>query len=550
MNSRMLQGLVIAGLVGSSAFVAGVPMAHVQAASSAATQYPQGTLATAALVHAGPGQGGHAVATTRQKGALPIHAQTGPSAAAGHAPLATPAVARGTSTLLQNFDGVGSRDSAVTNFGLQFEPPDQGLCVGNGFVLEPVNSAYRVYRTNGSTVVGPFNVNDIFNVGAEEFTSDPRCYYDAVTNTWFALILFINSSSTVSQVDVAVSTSGDPTGFWTEYRFDTTDNGINGEPNHPGCPCLGDQPTIGTDQNNLYFTTNEFSLVGPQFNGAQIYAVAKADLVKAKAKVHFVHFDHLNIGGTKAASVQPALTTGASQAEYFLNSLDPNGTFDNRIGAWAMTNTAAVAAGHSPTLSSRIVSSEAYSLPPPAKQKGSSSRLDSGDDRMQQTQFINGTLWGALTTGVTIPNDATERAGAAWFAVHPTLDGSLIGTTTIVHQGYEAEAGHYLIYPAIQADSAGRAAMGFARTGSDVYPSAAYAVLQLHHSSFGAPVTAAAGTGPYDRHATRWGDYSFAVLDPSGTAFWLATEYMPPKSSQTVDGKRNWGTRVMEVCAC
>ncbi len=67
----------------------------------------------------------------------------------------------------------------MTNFGPEFEPPDQGLCAGNGFVLEPVNSAYRVYRTDGSTVVGPFNVNDIFNVGGAEFTSDPRCYFDA-----------------------------------------------------------------------------------------------------------------------------------------------------------------------------------------------------------------------------------------------------------------------------------------------------------------------------------------------------------------------------------
>ena len=49
-------------------------------------------------------------------------------------------------SVLANFDGVSSRDSAVTNFGLEFEPPDQGLCVGNGFVVETVNSAYTVYR--------------------------------------------------------------------------------------------------------------------------------------------------------------------------------------------------------------------------------------------------------------------------------------------------------------------------------------------------------------------------------------------------------------------
>ena len=112
-------------------------------------------------------------------------------------------------------------------------------------------------------------------------------------------------------------------------------------PKHAGCPCFGDQPTLGIDASNVYITTNEFSILGPQFNGAQIYAIPKSDLVMAgptATPAHFVHFDKLSIGGAPAASVQPALTTGAAPAEYFLNSLDPNGTFDQRIGVWAMTN--------------------------------------------------------------------------------------------------------------------------------------------------------------------------------------------------------------------
>src|SRR5436305_13094108 len=65
--------------------------------------------------------------------------------------------------LLQNFNGTSSLDSEKTNFGAEFEPPDQGLCVGNGFVVEPVNSAYNIYRTNGTKIAGPFNVNRLFN---------------------------------------------------------------------------------------------------------------------------------------------------------------------------------------------------------------------------------------------------------------------------------------------------------------------------------------------------------------------------------------------------
>ena len=56
-----------------------------------------------------------------------------------------------------------------------------------------------------------------------------------------------------------------------------------------------------------------------------------------------------------------------------------------------------------------------------------------------------------------------------------------------------------------------------------------------------------AGTGPYHKNATRWGDYSFAVPDWSSDAAWLATEYILPKGSQTSTRARNWGTGVIKV---
>ena len=84
-------------------------------------------------------------------------------------------------------------------------------------------------------------------------------------------------------------------------------------------------------------------------------------------------------------------------------------------------------------------------------------------------------------------------------------------------------------------------------SGRGRFPSAAYSVLPSGATSFGNINVAAAGTTNYDPGAGRWGDYSWAVLDPSGTSLWMATEYVPPKASQTTDGVRNWGTRVMNL---
>ncbi len=461
-------------------------------------------------------------------------------------------------TLLANFNGTSSRDSAVTNFNQEFEPPDQGLCAGNGFVMDMVNSAYTIYKPHGAVVSGPFNINGPFGEGLTQFTSDPRCYYDPSTNTWFATILFISGgdfggSATTSHLDIAVNSPngptvngvpGDPTNPWIVYQINTTDPGGN------GCPCFGDQPRIGIDAHNLYVTSDEFSINGPEFDGGQIFAISKKDLVALKPTVHFVRFPHLSIGGTVPVAPQPALTTGGSSAEYFLGSLDPNGTFDQRLGVWAMTNTTAVSTGGKPTLSSQVVASEAYGVPPGAEQKGTTSLLDSGDDRMQQTQFINGSVWGELDTALTIPGDSAQRAGAAWFRVRPHLTaGKLDAMTKVSQQGYVAVKGRYFIYPALQVAPDGGAAMVGTLSGSDLYPSATFTTLAPGSTAFGPLRIAATGSTNYDPNATRWGDYSWAVIDPSATSIWLATEYIPPKSSQTADGTANWGTRVMDVSA-
>jgi hypothetical protein len=480
-----------------------------------------------------------------------LHPATqGPSA--GNAALDT----QSAGTLLTNFDGVGSRDSGVSNFGAEFEPPDQGLCVGNGFVVEPVNSAYSIYRTNGHRVAGPFNVNVLFNEGLTEFTSDPRCYYEPSTHTWYAVILFISTVDGLgvdftdhARTDIAVNTSGDPTTPWTVYHLDATDDGTNGTPNHQGCPCFGDQPRLGIDQQNLYISTDEFSILGPQFNGTQIYAISKADLLNHASNLHFAQFDKLSIGGDIAFGVQPAITNGPADAEFMMGSLDPTFTTDNRLGMWALTDREKVSQGGMPRLSSVVIGSETYGVPPAASQLGVSTFLDTGDDRMQQVQFINGALWGALDTIVTPEGDSSPHAGVAWFEVTPQLGKNKISGAVVTAQGYVAVRLNDLLYPAIQANGQGSATIVMTLTGETTVPSAAYTMLQDDQRHFGDIHVAAPGTGTYDPNARRWGDYSWAALDPDLRSFWLATEYIPPKASQTADGRRNWGTRVFQVSA-
>jgi hypothetical protein len=505
--------------------------------ASRVTHY-SGTRGVARLLPRTAPAGGASATPLRSRAARSL--PSGTFAPRETAPVAPAAAAATAAATLHNFNGVGSLDSQVTNYNLKFEPPDQGLCKGNGFVLEAVNSAYRVYHTNGKTTRGPFNINDLFNVGGKEFTSDPRCWYDPTTQTWFATILFLNDTSTGSDLLIATRHSLNPLGLWNEYQINTTDIGN-------GCPCFGDQPRIGIDQYNLYVTDDEFSITGPQFLGPDVYAFSKADLVAGATTLHFVRFPHLTIAGHSTLAPQPALSAGTPPAEFFLSSIQSGPQRGAGLGVWAMTNRQQVAAGGVPTLSSTVIGSEHYANPPGAPQKGATSTLASGDDRMQQTAYAGGTVWGEMNTAVQPAGDSKVRAGAAWFQVQPSLSSQGVTGGSIVRQGYVAAAGQYLLYPAVQPDAAGNAAVVFTITSKTRFPSAGYATLEEDASNFGPPVVAAAGTGPYDPKATRWGDYSFAVPDDTADAAWFATEYIPPVSSQTNPPIRNWGTRVFEV---
>jgi hypothetical protein len=536
-------GLGMAVAAGLVTIAAGLVPATAQASAPGgravpAVTYHTGTPGVARLVP----RGAHAVTSAGNR-ALPRGARRLPSgafSATEAVPGSRAPAAAATGSALVNFNGVSSRDSQFTNYNLKFEPPDQGLCKGNGFVLEAVNSAYRIYNTSGKTLRGPFNINDLFNVGGKEFTSDPRCWFDPATQTWFATILFLNDRSTRGALLIAVRHSPNPLGVWNEYSINTTDIAN-------GCPCFGDQPRIGIDQNNLYVTDDEFSIKGPQFLGAEVWAFDKAELVAGATSLHFVRFPYLRVDGQLTLAPQPALSVGTPNAEYFLSSLNFTGQGDHRIAVWAMTKRQLVGKGLMPVLSSVVINSQRYANPPKAPQKGATSTLDSGDDRMQQTAFAAGTVWGELTTAVRPSGDTQARAGGAWFQVKPRLGAAGIAGASIVRQGYIDAAGQYVLYPAVQPDAAGNAASVFTLTGSNRFPSAAFATLKAGASSFGPPVVAAAGAGPYSKKATRWGDYSFAVPDPGTDAAWLATEYVPPRSSQTTSRFRNWGTRVIEV---
>src|SRR5258708_1472762 len=78
-------------------------------------------------------------------------------------------------SVLSSFDGLNHRQSRLANGGRQFslEPPDQGLCVGNGFQMEIINDVLRVYQANGTPFGGAEDLNTFFRYGPAVLPATP-----------------------------------------------------------------------------------------------------------------------------------------------------------------------------------------------------------------------------------------------------------------------------------------------------------------------------------------------------------------------------------------
>lgn len=322
-----------------------------------------------------------------------------------------------------SFDGLNFRQQRLANGGNQFsvEPPDQGLCVGNGFVLESVNDVLRVYHTDGTPASGVVDLNTFYGYPAAinratgargQFVTDPSCLFDPTTQRFFNVVLTLEVKPTApsaggflgpNHLDIAVSNTSDPTGTWTIYRLPVQDDGTDGTPNH-GCghdgtppsyrtnpdACLGDYPHIGVDANGFYVTTNEYEFFGDTFVGAQLYAFSKTQLASGAASVTVTQFDT----SSSAPNGKPGFTIWPAQSSANQYNVDNGGTEfalsstaadeaqcdsltlcsgtgkSTNILLWTLTGTSSLSsATPSLSLSNTAITVDQYAIPPKSNQK-------------------------------------------------------------------------------------------------------------------------------------------------------------------------------------
>lgn len=463
--------------------------------------------------------------------------------------------------LLQSFAGLNFFDQRFANGGNQFslEPPDQGLCVGNGKVAEIVNDVYQVWDTRGHALTNPIDLNTLFGyapaivrsgpnagqIGPEVF--DPSCLYDSQTRTFFVVASVLDRVGTTgtlsgtSHVDIGVAK--DPTSSYTFYRIDTTSDSplctLDGVT--PG-PCFPDFPHIGADRNGFYVTTNVFDFFGPNFDGVNIYALPKLQLASGASSVPVTIVGTNGQGpsgpdGGMGFSVIPAVTPddqfdgSGGGTEHFVSSraVFTNDGTATSIVSWSLSNTRSLFSSTPDLhLTSSLVNTDEYGFPAPPSQKAGSVPLATCIGSTALAPPVTGLpCWSRLGLGFSGPVTVTENVldpldsriggvsyadGKLWAVLGSAAtdaSGNPVDgvawfvmnphgmTTGLINQGLLVKDGSNLTLPSIAATTSGDAAMGFTIVGPNDYPSAGFAGLDAR-SGAGDPQYAGKGAGPQD----------------------------------------------------
>ncbi|MGH9019401.1 MAG: hypothetical protein ACRDV0_00040 [Acidimicrobiales bacterium] len=195
--------------------------------------------------------------------------------------------------------GLNAVDSGTlsTNVGGDIEPADQGLCAGNGYVVEDNNiGEVLVLNTALHRESGAISMDTMLGLTSINWSSggDISCLYDQSNGGHFFFTEFVSASSEADggtfagcfagvantcYEAIAVTTGSSPFGPYNVYFVNANYN-----PSEPGAPyLLNDFAKISATRDAFLLFYDEFPLVTPGvggggFNGAQEFAFNKTAL--------------------------------------------------------------------------------------------------------------------------------------------------------------------------------------------------------------------------------------------------------------------------------
>jgi hypothetical protein len=415
-------------------------------------------------------------------------------------------------------------------------PADPTGAIGVTNIVTAVNTAVAVYDRAGTQLLPPTDLASLVpGVLGQKF--DPKIVFDQYAGAFVLTFLVRRAATRQSWVVVTTipdATAADQTTWCgTKLHGDTVSK--NGRQ-------WADYPALGYDADSVTIDTNAFTF-GGSFAYAQIYSIADTDLFGTCDPSSPVTFTPLtgtstqNPEGTRAFTIQPAQTVGASNGDQYFLSYDRTGS----LIVWRLRETAAGL-----RLTNAAMPVRAETIPPYGTQRGGSYRdpdtwWDPGDLRLVNAFFDadRGTLYAAHAVAANLRPDSVTggyiESAIRWYEVDPAgrLKASTVTRTGLVGAP-EVDSG----WPVVATDADGNLFMTFSRASKPRKEYLSAWAAEIPPGSTRAQLTLlTAGTARMENRirsnpVERWGDFNAISRDPvDGTFVAMVNQYAKSSGS-------------------
>jgi hypothetical protein len=444
------------------------------------------------------------------------------------------------------FEGLSNQDN-FNIYGFRVAPPDPVGAVGPNHYVEMVNLTFAVYDKAGTRLAGPSAIGDLWAGFAipdcTDASGDPVVLYDRQADRWI-LSQFTTSGLANTTLPfyncVAVSQTGDPTGAYYRYAFNTTDGGKFFFP---------DYPKYGVWNDSYLLTSRDF---GPTVEyGISVYALEKEKMVagdpSARAVKFFLDSDlvdlHLMGDGLLPADIDGRVPdnngNNANHAAPIVGTMDSGfvygAPFDglnifelmvrwNKVPDATLTLVSQLHVADFDSVYPCIGSRSCIPQPGIANNRW----LDVLSIRQRPTYRLAFRDFGDYQTMVT--NQSVEardhQAGVRWYEIRRKN-----GVYSLFQQGtYAPNDGVHRWMGSVAMDKKGNIALGYSvSNATTVFPGIRYTG-RLDGDPAGQMTlgegTIINGTGAQVTVNNRWGDYTSMNVDPNDDCtFWYVNEY-------------------------
>jgi len=420
-----------------------------------------------------------------------------------------------------DFDGLDNDDNgALTGFIVR--PPDPQLAVGPNHVFEMVNIAGRIYSRTGATLQS-FALVDFFGVPSGYRDTDPKIIYDALSGRWFAsYVSFFDGPGPnfdEGRLHIAISQTSDPTGAWNVYFLSYAQ-------------VFPDYAGIGVTNDKFTISSNIFNIGQPPFyHGVHTVVIEKADVMAGAAAVDVGLFSFAF--DLNRFTVRPAHSLSSVNDQYLVMR---SGTSSTTLTVIRITGTPDVVnVTEASTTDLTIISQTA---PPDSATAGSGGAFDSGDHRILEAIWRDGSLWASASAACVPEGDSTTRSCAHLIEVNATPPTS----PTIAQDIMFGASDEYYSWPAVRTDASGDLYVSLTHSNSTTFAEARAAgrLASEPPNTMSGSTLLRAGDVVYT--GSRWGDYLGAAVDPNfPECVWMVGQYAKDTASSSL---WDWGTYI------